>query len=96
MHIWKSLSFWAEVDGGGFDANSDSAFQLQLQGRRIVRAPISSEDWSYQIQGGLEFQLTRWLWTQVGWRYLKYDYVSAGFTNKIELNGPFFQTGVNF
>jgi len=96
VHIWKPISLWANVDGGGFDANSDSAFQLQAQGRRIVKEPVSSEDWSYQIQGGLEFQVTRWLWTQLGWRYLKYDYVSAGFTNKTELNGPFIQGGVNF
>ena len=55
------------------------------------KTPISSEDWSYQTQGGLEFQVTRWLWTQLGWRYLKYDYVSAGFTNKTDMNGPFVQ-----
>jgi hypothetical protein len=92
VRIWKPVSLWANVDGGGFDANSDSAFELTRRGR----VPISSEDWSYQIQGGLEFQVTRWLWTQLGWRYLKYDYVSFGFTNKTELNGPFVQGGVNF
>jgi opacity protein-like surface antigen len=59
------------------------------QGRTIVKTPISSEDWSYQVQGGLEFQLTRSMWTQGGWRYFKYDYVSAGFTNKTASNGPF-------
>jgi len=96
VHIWKPVSLWANVDGGGFDANSNSAFELQRQGFRIVKAPISGEDWSYQIQGGLEFQVTRWLWTQLGWRYLKYDYVSSGFTNKTALNGPFIQGGVNF
>jgi hypothetical protein len=48
------------------------------------------------MQGGVEIQLTRWMWSQIGWRYLKYEYVSAGFTNKTELNGPFVQTGVNF
>ena len=48
VHIWKPVSVWANVDGGGFDANSDSAFQLQLGRRtRIVKAPISSEEWSY-------------------------------------------------
>lgn len=96
VHIWKPISLWANVDGGGFDANSDSAFQLQLQGGRIVKTPRSSEDWSYQLRGGLEFQVTRWFWAQLGWRYLKYDYVAAGFTNKTELNGPFLQGGVNF
>lgn len=96
VHIWKPVSLWASVDGGGFDANSGSAFELQLQGRRIVRAPISSEDWSYQLLGGVEFQVTRWSWAQLGWRYLKNDYVTGGFTNKTAMNGPFIQGGVNF
>ncbi len=96
VKIWKATSLYAEGDVGGFDANSGSAFELERQGRTLVKKPRSSEDWSYQIQGGLEVQLSRWFWTQVGWRYLKYDYISAGFTNKTELNGPLVQGGVNF
>jgi len=34
---------------------------------------------------------------KTGWRYLKYDYVTGGFTNKTELNGRLpRETGVNF
>jgi hypothetical protein len=96
VKIWKAVSLYAEGDVGGFDANSDSAFEVHRQGNTLVKAPVSSSDWSYQVQGGVEFQLSRWFWTQVGWRYLKYDYVSGGFTNKTALNGPFVQAGVNF
>ena len=96
LHVWKPVSLWAEGDVGGFDANSDSAFALTHEGRRPVLKQVSSSDWSYQAQGGVEIQLTRWMWSQLGWRYLKYDYTSGGFTNKTELNGPFIQTGVNF
>jgi hypothetical protein len=96
LHVLKPVSLWAEGDGGGFDANGNSAFALTRKGRRPVLEQVSSEDWSYQIQGGLEFQVSRWFWSQLGWRYLKYDYVSAGFTNKTALNGPFVQAGVNF
>jgi opacity protein-like surface antigen len=96
VKIWKAISLYAEGDVGGFDANSGSAFEVRRQGQTLVKTPISSEDWSYQIQGGLEFQVTRWMWAQVGWRYLKYDFVQEGFTNKTELNGPFIQGGVNF
>jgi hypothetical protein len=53
-------------------------------------------DCSYQVQGGLEFQLTRSIWWQLGWGYLNYDYRNGGFTNKTELNGPFLQTGIKF
>jgi opacity protein-like surface antigen len=96
VKIWKATSLYVEGDVGGFDANSDSAFTVHREGRTIVRTPVDSSDWSYQIQGGLEVQLTRNMWTQLGWRYLKYDYVSSGFTNKTALNGPFVQAGINF
>ena len=96
VKLWKAISLYAEGDVGGFDANSGSAFELRRQGQTIVRAPVDSSDWSYQIQGGIEFQVTRWMWAQVGWRYLKYDFVQEGFTYKPELNGPFIQGGVNF
>ena len=96
VKLWKAISLYAEGDVGGFDANSGSAFELHRQGSTIVRESVDSSDWSYQIQGGLEFQVTRWMWAQVGWRYLKYDFVREGFTYKPELNGPFIQGGVNF
>jgi opacity protein-like surface antigen len=97
VRIWKAMSFYAEGDVGGFDANSGSAFAVHREGRRnIVKTPIDSSDWSYQIQGGLEFQVSRWFWAQAGWRFLQYDYVQEGFTNKTALNGPFIQSGVNF
>jgi len=96
MKLWKATSLYAEGDVGGFDANSDSAYEIHKQGRTIVKTPVDSSDWSYQVQGGLEFQLTRSMWTQVGWRYLKYDYNKAGFTNDTAMNGPFIQGGINF
>jgi opacity protein-like surface antigen len=94
--LWKAISFYAEGDVGGFDANSGSAFAIRSEGGTIVRESVDSSDWSYQIQGGLEFQLTRQMWAQVGWRYLNYDYNQGGFTNKTALNGPFIQGGINF
>jgi hypothetical protein len=94
--IWKAISLYAEGDIGGFDANSDSAFEIHRQGRTLVKTPVSSEDWSYQLQGGLEFQVSRWFWAQLGWRWLRYGFVSGGFTDKSTLNGPFIQGGVNF
>ena len=96
VKIWKATSLYAQGDVGGFDANSGSAFEIHREGRTIVRESVDSSDWSYQVQGGLEFQLSRWFSTQVGWRYLKYDFVKNGFTNKLDLNGPFIQGAINF
>ncbi len=96
VKVWKAISLYSEGDVGGFDANSGSAFEVHRQGQTLVKTPVSSSDWSYQVQGGVEIQLTHCIWTQIGWRYLKYDYVIGGFTNKTALNGPFIQTGINF
>ena len=96
MKIWKATKLFAEGDVGGFNANADTAFELRREGRTIMRESVDSTDWSYQLAGGLEFQLTRNIWTQVGWRYMKYDFRKNGFTDKNELNGPFLQAGVNF
>ena len=96
VKIWKATSLYAEADVGGFDANSGSAFEIHREGRTIAREPVDSSDWSYQVQGGLEFQISRWFWLQAGWRYLKYDYNQGGFTNKTALNGPQVQGGINF
>jgi len=96
VKIWKAISLYAEGDVGGFDANSDSAFAIHREGRTLVKTPITSEDWAYQVQGGLEAQVSRWFWAQLGWRWLRTDFVSGGFTNKTDLNGPFIQGGVNF
>ena len=96
VKIWRATSLYAEADVGGFDANSGSAFEIEREGRTIARESVDSSDWSYQVQGGLEFQISRWFWLQVGWRYLKYDYKQEGFTNKTALNGPQLQGGINF
>ncbi|HEY8715841.1 MAG TPA: hypothetical protein VIM00_10710 [Candidatus Acidoferrum sp.] len=56
----------------------------------------AASDFTWQVGGGLEFQITRWLYSDVGWRYLKYDYSSGGFSNKTELNGPYIETGFRF
>jgi opacity protein-like surface antigen len=96
VKIWRATSLYAEADVGGFDANSSSAFEIRREGRTIAREPVDSSDWSYQVQGGIEFQISRWFWAQVGWRYLKYDYNQGGFTNKTALNGPQITGGINF
>src|SRR5437588_5646032 len=94
VKIWKATKLFAEGDVGGFNANADTAFELRREGRTIRRESVDSTDWSYQVAGGLEIQLTRQIWTQVGWRYMKYDFKQNGFTDKNEMNGPFPQTGL--
>jgi hypothetical protein len=56
----------------------------------------AASDFTWQVQGGLEIQATRWIYSAIGWRYLKNDYVFGGFTNKTTLNGPYLETGINF
>lgn len=56
----------------------------------------AASDLTWHVQGGLELQITRWLYSDIGWRYLKNDYEADGFTNKTELNGPYIETGFKF
>jgi hypothetical protein len=56
----------------------------------------AASDFTWQVQGGVEFQVTRCLYSDVGWRNKKNDNTSGGLTNKNELNGPVIETGINF
>jgi opacity protein-like surface antigen len=56
----------------------------------------AASDFTWQVQGGVEIQMTRSIWTALGWRYMKFDYTSGGFTNKTALNGPYIESGINF
>ena len=67
-----------------------------LYARASVGGFTVASDWAYEIGGGVEFQISRWFFTDLGWRYLQNDYSSDRFTNKTSLNGPFLQAGVNF
>ena len=95
VKIWKATSLYAEADGGGFDANSGSAYEIHREGRTIAREPVDSSDWSYRYKAA-SIQISRSFWAQVGWRYLKYRLRPGGFTNKTALNGPQVQGGINF
>jgi hypothetical protein len=56
----------------------------------------AASDFAWQVQGGLEIQVTRSIYSLVGWRHMKYDYTSGGFTNKTALSGPYIETGFTF
>ena len=77
VKIWRATSLYAEGDVGGFDANSGSASKSNAKGGRL-----RENRWivlmDYQVQGGLEFQISRWFWLQVGWRYLGTTTTRAG------------------
>jgi hypothetical protein len=69
---------------------------VSLYGKADVGGFTVASDWAYQIGGGVEFQISRWFYTDLGWRYFQNDYSGDRFTNKTSLNGPFFQAGVSF
>ena len=56
VKIWRATSLYAEGDVGGFDANSGSAFEIHREGRTIVREPVDSSDWSYQVKAASNFK----------------------------------------
>jgi hypothetical protein len=101
--------FAARVHGGQVSGSIDWVDPVIGTGGKIhLWKPISfwakadiggfgaASDFTWQVQGGLELQVTRWLWSDIGWRYLKDDYTSGGFTNKTDLNGPYIESGIKF
>ena len=53
-------------------------------------------DLAWQAMGGFEIQIARRVYSQIGWAYLKNDYVSGGSTDKTALNGPYIESGITF
>ena len=69
---------------------------VSLQAKGDVGGFGVASDLAWQVEGGLEVQLTRWIYSDIGWRYMKFDYTCGGVTNKTDLNGPYIETGFNF
>ncbi len=96
LQVAKAVTLYASGDVGGFDVNSGGAYKLSNQNGNPVLVATDGSDWSYQVQGGVEIQWSRRLWTQLGWRYMNYDYQIGGFVNKTALSGPMIQAGLTF
>ena len=56
----------------------------------------AASDFTWQAQGGLEVHVTRCIYSDIGWRYLKNDYASGGFTDKTAMSGPYIEAGITF
>ncbi len=69
---------------------------ISLYAKGSVGGFTVGSDWAFEVGGGAEFQISRWFYTDVGWRFIQNDYSSDRFTNKTSLNGPFLQAGFNF
>ena len=69
---------------------------ISLYGKMDVGGFGVNEGTSYALNAGAEFQITRCLWLQTGWTYLKNDVSSGGFSNSTEMSGPLIQFGLNF
>ena len=51
---------------------------------------------TWQLYGGLEYQISPSWHLGVGYRYLSVDYASGGFTYDIDTSGPQIELGINF
>ena len=56
VKIWRATSLYAEGDIGGFDANSDSAFEIVRQGAGVVKRPRSSEVGAISFKAASNFK----------------------------------------
>lgn len=94
LHLSGSKDWVDPIVGIGGKAKIFRA--TSLYGKAQVGGFGVASDWAFEVGAGLEFQISRWFYTDLGWRFIQNDYSSDRFTNKTSLNGPFLQAGVNF
>ena len=94
LKVSGSHDWWDPVVGVGGKIRIARA--TSLYGKASVGGFTVGSDWAFEVGGGVEFQISRWFYTDLGWRFIQNDYSSDRFTNKTSLNGPFLQAGVNF
>ena len=80
----------------GFSGRAHVWKPISLWARVNIGGFGAASDLTWQAMGGVEIQVTRRIYSQIGWAYLKNDYTSGGFTDKTALNGPFIETGISF
>ena len=86
--------WWDPYVGLGARYNLGGAFYLTAKGD-IGGFGVGSE-LSWQASGALGCQLTRNIFTEVGYRYLYTDYNRNGFLYKVSMSGVQITTGVTF
>jgi opacity protein-like surface antigen len=84
----------------------DPIIGLQLRGKACQSATFVAKgdiggfgvgsDITWQLYGGLEFQLTRNMWGGIGWRHLLTDYQNGDFKYNVSTTGPVLELGINF
>ena len=94
LHVDGSRDFVDPIVGIGGKVKVFRA--TSLYGKAQVGGFTVASDWAFEVGAGVEFQISRWFYTDLGWRFIQNDYSSDRFTNKTSLNGPFLQAGVNF
>ena len=67
-----------------------------LTGKADVGGFEVGSDVTVQAYGGIGCQLTRNIYSEVGFRYLFYDYNSGGYLYKVSMYGPQITAGVQF
>ena len=80
----------------GFKGNVQLSKPISLWIKADVGGFNLNSGTAFAVNGGVEFQITRCLWLQTGWSYLKNDYSSGSFANNTEMSGPLIQFGLTF
>ncbi len=69
---------------------------ISLVGKGDIGGFGVGSDLTWQLYGGLEFQISRSCYVGVGYRYLSVDYTSGGFTYDLATSGPQIELGFEF
>jgi len=90
--------YWADpYIGLGGRYNLSKAFKaFYLTGKADVGGFDVGSKVTVQAYGALGCQVTRNIYSELGYRYLYYDYDSGGFLYKVTTQGPQITAGINF
>jgi opacity protein-like surface antigen len=86
---------WADPIFGGV-----ATFRLGSHFALLAEADIGgfgvSSDLTWQVQGGLEFNILRWPYVRLAYRHQETDFEDGGFKYDIKKSGPVLELGLRF
>jgi len=92
----RSGSEWWIDPYVGLLGRAKLAESITLVGKGDIGGFNIGSSLTWQLYGGLEFQLSRGCHLGVGYRYLSVDYSSGGFTYDMATSGPQIELGLDF
>jgi hypothetical protein len=91
----SDTEFWADPIVG-LIADWRVAGPVSILGRFAVGGFCAGSDLALEAFGPLEIQLTRSIYSRLGYRFIRTDFSDGGFTYNMDTHGPYVELGLRF